>query len=115
MLFRSDIGRLLRRFGMQGISGAVMYVLKEIFALDEGLMVVPPDEKRGRMLLNEIFISGNFGHHDDRQKWIYKSQLNRNIGRFVRDFRFVRLYPGECLWEPAFRLWHFFWRMVNKK
>lgn len=111
----ADIGRLLRRFGMQGISGAVMYVLKEIFALDEGLMVVPPDEKRGRMLLNEIFISGNFGHHDDRQKWIYKSQLNRNIGRFVRDFRFVRLYPGECLWEPAFRLWHFFWRMVNKK
>ncbi|NPD90868.1 nucleotidyltransferase family protein [Xylanibacter muris] len=106
----AGIDKLLRGFGMYGVSGAVMYVLKEMFALDERRMVVPPDERRGRMLLDEIFLSGNFGHHDDRQKWIYKSQVNRNIGRFVRDIRFFGQYPGECLWEPFFRLWHFFWR-----
>ena len=103
-------GILLRRFGLYKMASAVMWVLKETLHMDDDLMLVPPDEQVGRFLLNEILLSGNFGHYDSRVKH-NGSQLARNIQRLQRDLRLLRYFPSECLWEPVFRVYHFFWRM----
>lgn len=102
--------RLLRRFGLYKVASAVMYVLKEVFGLADDKMIVAPDDKRGRFLLDEILLSGNFGKYDERLK-NSKSQTSKNVQRLKRDLRFMRYFPSECLWEPVFRWYHFFWRL----
>ena len=55
--------RELKYLGLWKFAGAVMYVLKEVLGLSEDKMIVPVDEKRGRLLLAEILDGGNFGRH----------------------------------------------------
>lgn len=107
---RQEDERLLRRFGLYKVASAVMYVLKEVFGLADDKMIVAPDDKRGRFLLDEILLSGNFGKYDERLK-NSKSQTSKNVQRLKRDLRFMRYFPSECLWEPVFRWYHFFWRL----
>lgn len=101
---------LLRKFGLYRMAAAVMYVLKDTLHLDDRLLLVPADERRGKFLLNEILLSGNFGQYDKRVRY-GGSQLTHNIQRLRRDFRLMWYFPSECLWEPVFRIYHFFWRL----
>ena len=55
--------RELKHLGLWKFAGAVMYVLKEVLGLAEEKMIVPVDEKRGKLLLAEILDGGNFGRH----------------------------------------------------
>ena len=103
----------LRHLGLWKFAGAVMYVMREVFALEERYMIAPVDERRGRFLLEEIMQGGNFGQYDRRTKKA-QSQLEKNIKRLKRDIRLVRYFPSECLWEPVFRTWHFFWRLAHR-
>ena len=57
------VQRELKYLGLWKFAGAVMYVLKEVLGLAEDKMIVPVDEKRGRLLLAEILDGGNFGRH----------------------------------------------------
>ena len=57
------VQRELNYLGLWKFAGAVMYVLKEVLGLAEDKMIVPMDEKRGRLLLAEILDGGNFGRH----------------------------------------------------
>lgn len=77
-------------------------------------LIVPPNEKYGKFVLNEVLEAGNFGKHDARNRF-GRSQLGHNLQRVYRDIRLVRYFPGEALCEPLFRIWLFFWRMKNKK
>lgn len=56
--------RDLKYLGLWKFAGAMMYVLHEVLGLQEGRMIVPMDEMRGQMLLNEIMQGGNFGKYD---------------------------------------------------
>lgn len=103
---------LLKRFGLHQIAGAVMYVMREVFALEERYLLMPVDERRGRFLLNEILEGGNFGWYDDRVSHD-QGHINKNIQRLKRDIRLVNYFPSECLWEPVFRLYHFAWRVKH--
>ncbi len=76
-------------------------------------LIVPPNERLGRFLLDEILQGGNFGQYDARVKHD-GSQLSRNIQRLKRDLRLLRYFPSECLWEPVFRVYHFFWRVAHR-
>jgi hypothetical protein len=73
-------------------------------------MLVPADERKGRFLLDEMLLAGNFGQFDKRLANSH-SQLSRNVQRLRRDLRFLTYFPSECLWEPVFRWYHFFWRL----
>ena len=39
------------------------------------------------------------------------SELTKNMPRLKRAWRFLSYFPSECLWEPVFRWYHFFWRL----
>ena len=112
----TDHGELtatLQYLGLYKIARAVMWVLKETLGLEEEYLIVPPNEKEGHFLLDEIMIGGNFGQYDARVKH-GGSQLSRNIQRLKRDLRLLRYFPSECLWEPVFRVYHFFWRVAHR-
>ena len=58
--------RDLKWLGLWKFAGAVMFVLHEVFGLEEDKMIAPMNEKGGAFLLDEIMRGGNFGQYDDR-------------------------------------------------
>ena len=110
------VQRELKYLGLWKFAGAVMYVLKEVLGLSEDTMIVPMDEKRGRLLLAEILNGGNFGRHFSKYGgFTHQSMGKKYFLKIWRNMHFVRYYPAEALCEPLFRTWHFFWRLKYKK
>ena len=110
------VQRKLKYLGLWKFAGAVMYVLHEVLGLSEDKMIVPVDEKRGKLLLAEILNGGNFGQHFTKYgHFTQQGMAKKYFLKIWRNMHFVRYYPAEALSEPIFRTWHFFWRMKNKK
>ena len=107
--------RELKHLGLLKFAGAVMYVLHEVLGLSKGEMIVPMDEKRGRLLLSEILNGGNFGKHFSMYgHFTQQGMAKKYFLKIWRNMHFVRYFPAEALSEPIFRTWHFLWRMWNK-
>ena len=104
----------LKELGLWKFAGGIMYIMQEVFGMPASRLIVPPNEKYGRFVLNEVLEAGNFGRHDARNRF-GRSQLGHNLQRVYRDIRLVRYFPAEALCEPSFRTWHFFWRLKYKK
>ena len=104
----------LKELGLWKFAEGIMYIMQEVFGMPASRLIVPPNEKYGKFVLNEVLEAGNFGKHDARNRF-GRSQLGHNLQRVYRDIRLVRYFPAEALCEPLFRIWHFFWRMKNKK
>ena len=104
----------LKELGLWKFAGAIMYIMQEVFGLPASRLIVPPNEEYGRFVLNEVLEAGNFGRHDARNRF-GRSKLGHNLQRVYRDMRLVRYFPAEAMSEPFFRVWHFFWRVKNKK
>ena len=110
------VQRELKYLGLWKFAGAVMFVLHEVLGLAEDKMIVPMDEKRGRLLLAEILDGGNFGRHFTKYgHFTQQGMAKKYFLKIWRNMHFVRYYPAEALCEPIFRTWHFFWRMKNKE
>ena len=104
----------LKELGMWKFAGGIMYIMQEVFGMPASRLIVPPNEKYGKFVLNEVLEAGNFGRHDARNRF-GRSQLGHNLQRVYRDIRLVKYFPAEAMSEPLFRTWHFFWRVKNKK
>ena len=104
----------LKELGLWKFAGGIMYIMQEVFGMPASRLIVPPNEKYGKFVLNEVLEAGNFGRHDARNRF-GRSQLGHNLQRVYRDIRLVRYFPAEALCEPLFRTWHFFWRLKYKK
>lgn len=109
-----EIQSLLRHLDLYQFASAMMYVEHVVLGLPEEAFVVPMDEKRGKLLLDEIWRAGNFGRHDSK----YGRMENMWIGHryFVRIWRiahFFRAFPAESFWQPIIRTGYFFRRKWN--
>ena len=101
-----------KELGLWKFASAIMYIMQEVFGMPASRLIVPPNEKYGRFVLNEVLEAGNFGKHDARNRF-GKSKLGHNLQRVYRDMRLVRYFPAEALSEPIFRVWHFLWRKMH--
>lgn len=106
---RKEALNILSSFKMGRFVGAVMYVMQEVFKLDDGFLLCIPNEKEGKFLLNEIILAGNFGHSDERNHH-QQGRLANGIENIKRNLRFVGHYPQEVCWMPAWKIWHWCWR-----
>ena len=104
----------LKELGLWKFAGGIMYIMQEVFGMPASRLIVSPNEKYGKFVLNEVLEAGNFGRHDARNRF-GRSQLGHNLQRVYRDIRLVKYFPAEALCEPLFRTWHFFWRLKYKK
>ena len=113
---RNELLCHVRGLGMLRFASALMFVLKEVFAMPSDWMICEASEKDGRFLLEEILQSGNFGHYDSRmaqldvRKGKTSYQIRRAWRRFVRNLHFSTSYPTEVIWEPIARVEHLWWR-----
>ena len=95
--------------GMKKITSAVMWIMKEVFAMKEEYLLCKASEKYGRELLNEVLEGGNFGHSSDEHaklkldeegKETLTSKLEGNYATIKRGMKLFWSYPSECLWVP---------------
>lgn len=111
-LNRETTTRRLRDFHMTKFAGAVMYVLKTVLDMDDKFMIAVPDERAGKMLLDNILKGGNFGMYNDALKAI--RQADSPLGSFFRreryNMRLLRNYTEEYFSEIAYRIFFFFYR-----
>ena len=108
------VQRKMRELGLWKFAGAIMYIMQEVFGMPASRLIVPPNEKYGKFVLNEVLEAGNFGRHDERNHF-GRSKLGHNLQRVYRDIRLVRYFPAEAMSEPFFRVWHFFWRLKYRR
>lgn len=104
-----ELQRKLKHFGLWKFAGAIMYIMQEVFGMPASRLIVPPNEKYGKFVLNEVLEAGNFGSYDERNRF-GRSKLGHNLQRVYRDIRLMKYFPAEALSEPIFRVWHYFWR-----
>lgn len=112
---REGLKEVVKWLGMRRFAGALMYVLRELLGMPEKYLLCEPSEKDGKFLMDEILMSGNFGHGDPRmgdvaQGGYMKSRVSQAWRRFKRNMRFLSSYPGEVIWEPVVRVQHFAWK-----
>ena len=109
-----EVQEELKELGLWKFAGGIMYIMQEVFGMSASRLIVPPNEKHGKFVLNEVLEAGNFGRHDARNRF-GRSKFGHNLQRVYRDMRLVKFFPAEALCEPLFRTWHFFWRLKYKK
>lgn len=113
---RQQVVRRIEDFKMMRFACATMYVMREVFGLEGEYLLVAPDKKAGRFLLDEIMQAGNFGKYDARLKRKRnETAWFRLVRSLKRNARFLRYYPNEVLWNPVFRTWQYLWRLLKKK
>ena len=112
----SKIQGVIHELGLDRFASALMWVLGHVFGLQKEYMLWEPCEEDGRLLLDEIERSGNFGHHDARNRVAGESTIHRFFRRWGRMFRMFRFDPLGTLIMPFSRLKLEFWmRRVRRK
>lgn len=109
-----EIRAQIDKLGMSRFASALMYVLQQIFALHDDLLLCQPDAEEGEFLLDEIMLSGNFGKYDPRynaiqsaSKWMRFFLITR------RNWHFFSRYPSEVFWSPFLRAYNVIWRRLR--
>ena len=108
---REELCVLLQKMGLYDFAGAVMYAMKEVFGLEEAFWLAPPREQVGKMVVEEIMMTGNFGRQDNRFGNLKKKSRAKRLGMLLKkNLRFWWFFPGEVVLAFLFRLSQPFWR-----
>lgn len=106
---------IFQRVGMMRFVAATMWLLQEVFGLEDEYLLCSPNQKDGEFLLKEVLLSGNFGKYDSRfDRSRYNELIPRLWNSLKRKARLVFRYPHEILFDLPFRTWLYFWRMTLK-
>jgi hypothetical protein len=106
-----SVKETLRSVGLFQFAGAVMYVMQEVFGLDSQCLLAQPNEKIGKILEEEILMTGNFGHHDLRFGDLKNaSRPKRLLMLLKKNLRFGWYFPDEVVCAFFFRLGQPIWR-----
>ena len=62
---------VMKRLSMMRACGAVMWLLQQVFGLEQGLMLCAPDRRRGERLLKLALAFGNFGQYKSKPKNVF--------------------------------------------
>lgn len=92
---RRETAQLLRPLGLTQMAEATMWLLQNVFNLEDSLLLCKANETRGKWLLREVLNDGNFGQHSHRSKnstavWWFKNRL--------RLIQMIPFHPSEVLW-----------------
>ena len=93
----AEMHKTLRLLGLEHIAGAMMWVMKAVFLMDEKWLIAQPDERRGKMMLGIMMEGGNFGHYS-HQRQVGFSVLNSLKYRCDK-LHLLRFDKREAIWS----------------
>lgn len=108
---RQEAMSLIDKLGMKKMASALMWVLHEVFHLEEQYMVAKPNKKLGKFLLGEICSGGNFGHHSDEK---YKRTLSRSSHKRLRALHLLKFGFAEIFWSECY-YWSFILHTIPQR
>ena len=94
---------IYKKLNLINFAGAAVYVLREIFGLEEMFYIVAPNEKYGKVLLSEILSGGNFGQVK-QQRNTKENKIQRGWRIIKRSLQFIMYEPLEVVWLPYFKV-----------
>lgn len=65
---RKEVSSQLKKFGLSNIASALMWVLQELFLLEDQFLLCAVDVSRGKRLLQDVLEGGDFGQYSKRTK-----------------------------------------------
>lgn len=108
---REEFAAVMKATGMYRFAKAVMWIMQEVFGLEEKYLLCATSDKDGRFLLDEVMQSGNFGHQDERVKHMADESAFHRFWRIaLYNCRVIRFSPWIVVCSPFWRLWHWSWR-----
>lgn len=111
---RDSAMKVIRSLGLAKLCAALMGVLKEAFATEDGCLLCAPDTRKGAVLYRNILRGGNFGlMNPDNRPNEGEGRLGAYFRKTRLQMRFFFTYPRELFWSPAFKLWQYLWRRRN--
>lgn len=96
---RTNSATLFKEFGLLRFARGVMWVEKHCLGLEENYLIVEPDEKTGRVILEEMLEGGNFGQYDERYKGRDKGLVARGLTDSYRLLKLAKAFPSETMWK----------------
>lgn len=113
---KEEIVAYYKDFGLYDFSRSVMWVLQEVFGMDDKYLLVEPNVKGGRELLREIMEQGDSGLALAGSQVIKESTLCRWFHRAKRKLRLIKYYPLGVLYSPIYKLQLLLWKrkVINK-
>lgn len=105
---RTDAYKILCSVGLRKFVGAVMYVMQQVFLLEEDLMLCRPHSILGSRLLDSIMAGGNFGKALGLKHG--RNKLEKGLLQLKHNLKLMLPYANEAMWIPFFQVWHYGWR-----
>lgn len=107
---KEEIIAYYKNFGLYVFSKSVMWVLKEVFNLEDEYLLTEPDEERGRCLLDEIMKEGNMGHASVGISLRNETTLHRWCRRWKRELRLIRYNAFGVACNPIYKAGLLCWK-----
>lgn len=105
---RTEAYNVLCSVGLRKFVGAVMYVMQQVFLLDEDVMLCVPNSILGSRLLDSIMAGGNFGKALGLKHG--RNKLEKGLLQLKHNLQLMLPYANEAMWIPFFQVWHYGWR-----
>ena len=105
---RVEAYKVLCDIGLKKFVGAVMYVMQQVFLLEEDLMLRRPNSILGSRLLDSIMAGGNFGKALNLKHG--RNKLEKGLLQWKHNLQQMLPYANEAMWIPFFQVWHYGWR-----
>ena len=111
----TNLSELLKGFGMWRFTQGLMWVLQEVFMLEDEYLIAKPLEKEGKVILKSIMEGGNFGHHSEKGKrWKRYGKVFGAMTIAQHNMHLVRHYPMDAITAPLWPVWHYFWKRSHR-
>lgn len=101
---RESITRVFHELGVLKYARGIMWIQHAVLGLEEQYLLVEPDEKIGRLLLNETMHYGE--KHEQKQ-----GRLKILVNRITDNLTLFRQFPSPVLIAPAYLVWHQWWKL----
>ena len=105
---RVEAYKVLCNIGLKKFVGAVMYVMQQVFLLEENLLLCVPNKMLGSRLLDSVMAGGNFGKAFGLKHG--RNKLEKGLLQLKHNLRLMLPYANEAMWIPFFQVWHYGWR-----
>lgn len=100
----TELVALLKDLGVLRYAKGMMWVMKEVLGLEEKYLYTEPDEKIGKLILNEAMVYGTFS----------QSKLKQVLQQYTGNLRLLRAFPSEVMISPIYLVWHQWWKLKMK-
>ena len=109
----NDEKDILKHLGLYRFATGVMWIMKYVLGLEDKYLIVEPDEKIGRVVLEDVLATGNFGHHDERYKARKRNLLMRGITDSWRLITLIGVFPEDVIFKLIQKIYNQRWKVMN--